>query len=84
MSHIQAIFSSPLANDETARDPLETDGNSPDMRKKEESRLGGAGSLIIGRTYCGDVAKATGCKLREMILVPITSPETTNSTRRFC
>jgi hypothetical protein len=46
MSHIQAIFSSPLANDETVRDPLEADGSSPDMRKKEESRLGGIGSLV--------------------------------------
>jgi hypothetical protein len=28
MSHIPALFGSPLANDERARDPLETDGSS--------------------------------------------------------
>lgn len=34
--------------------------------------------------YRGDVAAATGCRLGEAILMPITSPDTTNSTRRFC
>jgi hypothetical protein len=40
--------------------------------------------VALGQGYCRDVVAATGCRLRETILVPITSPETTNSTRRFC
>jgi hypothetical protein len=51
MSHIHAIFSSPLANDETACDQLETDGSSQTCAKKkradsEESALS-LGRVIV-------------------------------------
>jgi len=63
--------------------PLVFDTGGKHTAKKKEPARGRAGSYDR-YDYCGDVTAATGCRLRETILVPITSPETINSTRRFC
>jgi hypothetical protein len=52
--------------------------------RKKKSRPQVAPALIVRTDYRVDATAAAGCKLMETILVPITSPETINSTRRFC
>lgn len=61
---------------------VQWDKNARFRQKKEPAHLGPA--LIVRTDYRVDATAAAGCKLMETILVPITSPETINSTRRFC
>jgi len=53
-------------------------------RKQKTAGSGYEPALRVRGDYCGDVAVATGCSTIVPIVVPITSPETISSTRRFC